>query len=87
MEPITPFWFKQRQCKLEPAGNGRSFKVSGPNLGEAFISIEKGENGSWKATLRQTADGPELASAVTDRPSEQAAWDVAFELYRGHVIT
>ncbi|MFO0842592.1 MAG: hypothetical protein U0797_09385 [Gemmataceae bacterium] len=84
MGPITPFWFKQRQCKAEPAGEN-TLKVSGPNLGEAFLQIAKNGDG-WKAGLRLTADGPDVATAVAERPGEGAAWAVAFELYREHVI-
>ena len=36
MEPVTPFWFKQRQCRMEPVGTDM-VKVTGPNLGEAFL--------------------------------------------------
>lgn len=84
MEPITPFWFKQRQCKLEPAGDG-VLKASGPNLADAFLRVEKGEGG-WKATLRDTADGPDSASAGVGHASERAAWEAAFELYRQRAI-
>jgi hypothetical protein len=84
MEPITPFWFKQRQCKMEPAGEN-TLKVSGPNLGEAFLHIAKNGDG-WKAGLRLTADGPDVATAHVEQPGEKAAWDTAFELYREHVI-
>lgn len=84
MEPITPFWFKQRQCKLEPAGENM-YKASGPNLAEACIYIAKNGDG-WKAGLRLTADGPDVATATADQPGAKAAWDTAFELYRAHVI-
>jgi hypothetical protein len=80
--PITPFWFKQRQCKAEPAGE-QALKVSGPNLGEAYLSVRP-DNGNWKATLRLLPDGPDVATA--DAPNERAAWDAAFELYREQVI-
>ena len=86
MSLITPFWFKQRQCKAEPAGSEHVLKVSGPNLAEAFISISK-VNGLWGAALRRTADGPDVASCPAEIPSEKEAWDAAFELYRTHVIS
>ena len=85
MGPILPFWFKQRQCKAEPAGEN-TLRVSGPNLGEAFLAIRREAGGLWRAALRQTADGPEVASADVDVPSEQDAWEAAFELYRNRVI-
>jgi hypothetical protein len=85
MQPILPFWFKQRQCKAEPAGDN-GLRVSGPNLGEAFLRIGQEENKRWQASIRLAADGPDLAAteAEFDDPSE--AWDAAFELYRTHVI-
>jgi hypothetical protein len=85
-QPLPPFWFKQRQCKAEPAGNDHTLKVSGPNLGEAFIRIEP-ENTRWRAALRLTADGPDVASTEANLESPQEAWAAAFELYRAHVIT
>jgi hypothetical protein len=85
MDPIPPFWFKQRQCKMEQVGDGQ-LKVSGPNLAEAYLRVTKGSNGTWKASLRQTPDGPDLATAQAEQPNVKSAWDVAFELYRTHVI-
>ena len=46
-EPITPFWFKQRQLKCEPAGSDHLLRITGPNLGDAFIRIQQDENGRW----------------------------------------
>jgi hypothetical protein len=86
MEPIPPFWFKQRQCRMEPAGNDHLLKVSGPNLGEAYLHVDKGEGERWKAGLRLAPDGPDVATADAEQPSAKSAWDVAFELYRTHVI-
>jgi hypothetical protein len=86
MPPITPFWFKQRQCKAEEAGDGDTLKVSGPNLGEAFLRIERGENNHWRASVRQTADGPELAATEPEFENSADAWEAAFELYRSQVI-
>ena len=83
MEPITPFWFKQRQCKSEPVGDG--LKVTGPNLGEAYLRVVQAERG-WQATLRTTADGPEVAGAEAEHANARAAWEAAFELYRQHAI-
>lgn len=85
MEPTTPFWFKQRQCKADPAGEG-VLKVSGPNLAEAYLRVAPGERGTWKATLRTTADGPDVAGAEAEHPDARAAWEAAFELYRQRVI-
>jgi hypothetical protein len=85
MQPIVPFWFKQRQCKSEPAGSEHAIKVSGPNLGEAFLSISPSSGSDWTATLRFVADGPAIATA-DGLPNSTAAWDAAFELFRERVI-
>jgi hypothetical protein len=86
MTPTLPFWFKQRQCKTEPAGSGQAIKVTGPNLAESFLSIAPAESGQWKAALGFAADGPPVATAE-GLPSAHAAWDAAFELYRERVIS
>lgn len=83
-EPILPFWFKQRQCKTEPAGDG-TLKVSGPNLPDAYLSVRSG-GGRWLGAFRTQPEGPELATAEAQEPTEQAAWNAALELYRQHVI-
>lgn len=86
MVPTPPFWFRQRQCKAEPAGDENTLKVSGPNLGEAFLRIERGENNRWRASLRPSADGPETAATEAEFEDAVDAWEAAFELYRTHVI-
>ncbi len=83
--PTPPFWFKQRQCKAEPAGEN-AIKITGPILPEAFLRIEREGAGPWRAALRLTADGPDEQTA-TELPGPKEAWDGAFELYRLHVIT
>ena len=85
MPPIFPFWFKQRQCKADAAGDDNTLKVSGPNLGEAFIGIARGENNRWRAFLRPSADAAETATEPEfENPSD--AWEAAFELFRTNVI-
>ncbi len=86
MLPILPFWFKQRQCKAEPAGDDKTLKVSGPNLGEAFIGIGQAENNKWRAFLRFTADGPEMASTQAEIDNPNDAWEAAFELFRTNAV-
>ncbi len=86
MSPIVPFWFKQRQCKTEPAGDDKTLKVSGPILGEAFIGIVLGDNQKWQAFLRLSADGPETVSTEPEFDNPTYAWEAAFELYRTNVI-
>jgi hypothetical protein len=79
--PTLPFWFRQRQGKAEPSGSD-TYRLTAPNLAEAFIGIGKAENGRWLPMLRQTADGPDLAKTADDFATAQEAWDAAFELYR-----
>jgi hypothetical protein len=83
MEPTLPFWFKQRQCKAEAAGE-RTLRVTGPNLAEAFLRIEP-VGDRWRAALRLTADGPDVSSSE-DIPTADEAWQAAFELYRVRMI-
>lgn len=85
MEPVTPSWFKQRQAKAEPAGSD-TFRLTAPQLGEAFIAIRLAENGRWSASLRSTADGPEVASTEPAYEDVVDAWGAAFELYRNHLV-
>jgi hypothetical protein len=85
MTPSPPFWFKQRQCKAEPAGDN-VLKVSGPNLGEAYLSIRPAPGGGWLASVRLTPDGPDAGATSEGSSSPTAAWSAAFELYRNQVI-
>ena len=83
MDPALPFWFKQRQCKLEKAGE-RTYRAAGPNLGEAFLHVEPAGDG-WRASLRLAPDG-EAVSSSEPAPTEDRAWQAAFELFRVRVI-
>jgi hypothetical protein len=85
MPPVVPFWFKQRQCQAEPAGDN-TLKVSGPNLGEAYIAIARGDNNRWRAAMRATADGPDVVGTEPEFDNPTEAWEVAFELFRTRVI-
>lgn len=88
MTPIQPFWFKQRQCKAESttgAPGENCLKVSGPNLGEALLSIAPEEGGTWSARLRTNVEGPDVAS-VAGLGNPRLAWEAAFEMYRLAVI-
>ena len=80
-EPILPFWFKQRQAKLEPAGEN-TFKAVAPQQGDAYLLIRRGENGFWSAVVRLKADGEDVAATPAEHETPGAAWDAAFELYR-----
>lgn len=85
MTVTAPFWFKQRQCKAELSGED-TLKVTGPNLGEAFLRIARGDAGRYLAAVRLAADGPDVAATPAEFEHPHQAWDVAFELYRTHVI-
>ena len=84
-EPILPFWFKQRQAKAESAGND-TYRLTAPNLREAFVSVRQDSEGRWGASLRLAADGPEVAVTTTAYPTQGDAWDAAFELYRRELV-
>jgi len=85
MEPIQPFWFKQRQAKTEPAGPD-TYRLTAPNLRDAFISIRQDGEGHWGASLRLAADGPEVAVTTTAYETPGEAWDAAFEMYRRELV-
>jgi hypothetical protein len=86
MQPILPFWFKQRQCKAEPAGGDTMLKVSGPNLGDAYIYIQPADNQRWRAGVRPAPDAADVSTTPAEMRSPRQAWDAAFELYRTHAI-
>jgi hypothetical protein len=86
MPPTYPFWFKQRQCKADPVDGAGLLKVSGPNLGEAYLGISQTEDLRWRAFLRAAAEGPEVAATEAEIENATDAWEAAFELYRTHVI-
>ncbi len=83
MQPDPPFWFKQRQAKLDAAGEN-TFKVTAPNQGEAYLVVRRGEDGRWVAAIRATAAGEDLDA--TESASEADAWQAAFELYRRAMV-
>ncbi|MCI0380317.1 MAG: hypothetical protein L0215_22260 [Gemmataceae bacterium] len=85
MTPVTPFWFKQRQAKLEEAGPDL-YKVTAPNSKEAYIGIRAGENGAFAAFVRRTADGADLAATEPVLVNRTDAWEAAFELYRNQFV-
>jgi hypothetical protein len=85
MAPVSPTWFKQRQAKAEPAGEN-TYRLTGPNLRETFISIRQAAPGRWAASLRYVLDGPEIATTEPEFDSAYDAWEAAFELYRSYVI-
>jgi hypothetical protein len=85
MTLVAPFWFKQRQGKAEPAGEDL-YRLTGPNLGPAFVGIRKGADGRWAGFVRMAADGPDVEATQPIYPTDTEAWYAAFELYRRHII-
>ena len=85
MQPVPPFWFVQRQAKMEPAG-ANTFRLTAPNQGEAFIFTERADNGRWSAGLKTAAGGPVVATSGTIWESEEDAWASAFEIYRNELV-
>ena len=85
MQPILPFWFKQRQGKMEPAGDDL-YRLTAPNSGEAFVGVRPVEHGQWHPVMRTKADGPDQAAPNLAFDSPQDAWDAAFEIYRVHIV-
>ena len=81
----VPSWFKYRQGKAEEAAP-HLYKVSAPNLQEAYVGIRPADDGRWQAFFRKTADGPDLAASESRWPTPGEAWDVAFEMYRRLMI-
>jgi hypothetical protein len=82
--PVTPFWFKQRQCKMEPAGSDSTLKITAPNQREAYLAVRP-VDGGFQAALRLDPQGDDLATSPT-LPASHQAWSWAFELYRTHVV-
>jgi hypothetical protein len=80
-----PFWFKQRQGTAEAAGPD-TYRLTAPNLGEAFIGIRAADGGRWRAALRSSADGPDVAVTEVEYGNADDAWGAAFELYRTNVV-
>jgi hypothetical protein len=84
MALVLPSWFKQRQCKAEEV-TANTYRLTGPNLREAFIRVES-VVGGWKAALRTAADGPDVLASHDPLPNEFEAWSAAFEFYRAEVL-
>jgi hypothetical protein len=85
MEPILPTWFKYRQGKAEAAGT-HSYRLTAPNLADAFLSIRATQNDRWQGVVRLTADGPDLGVSAPGLGNPGEAWEAAFELYRQHIV-
>jgi hypothetical protein len=84
MKLDLPFWFKQRQAKAEELATG-SYKVTGPNLPEAVLSVRIGQDLLWRGYLQPKADGPPVAESAEFSTSKEAM-AAAFDLYRTNMI-
>lgn len=85
MTPTPPFWFNQRQGKMEPAADD-TIQLTAPNLKPAFISVRQTDGGQWTATLRLEAGGEPVAVSGEEYASPEEAWAAAFELYRNALV-
>jgi hypothetical protein len=85
MPLTTPYWFPNRQGKAEEVGPNL-YRLTAPNLQEAFISIQQADQGRWSAALRLAKDGPDVAVTEAEFPGPYEAWEAAFELYRKHLV-
>jgi hypothetical protein len=85
MQPVPPFWFQQRQGKMEPV-QPNLFRLTAPNQGEAFAFVERADNGLWSAGLKTAADGAAIATSGPIWENEADAWSAAFELYRNEIV-
>jgi hypothetical protein len=86
MALILPSWFKQRQGKAEKLADEHTYRLSAPQLADAFISIRTGDNSLWSATLRANEAGPDVAATGPTYKTETEAWEAAFELYRQDIV-
>ena len=84
MQPTQPFWFKQRQAKLEPVAD-QTYKVTAPNQGDAYLVVRPAE-GRWQVGIRATPDGADLAVTGAEFATEAEAWEAGFELYRRTLV-
>jgi hypothetical protein len=80
MDLPIPAWFKYRQGEAKPAGD-HSYQLTAPLVDPTWIRIKQ-VDGDWKATLADSADGPDQVSTGAISGGEQDAWAAAFELYR-----
>jgi hypothetical protein len=85
MQPTPPFWFRQRQGKMENVDD-HTLRLTAPNQGDAFIGVRPGADGRWAGVLLQSAAGPEVERTPAAFATPQEAWEAAFELHRRHNV-
>jgi threonyl-tRNA synthetase len=88
--PTLPFWLRQRQVKVEPV-NETTMKLAAPQLPAYEAAIQPAPDaGGWYGVLYGPPDAGGqkalIAQAQQAVSAEADAWEVAFELYRRHVI-
>ena len=83
MKPVPPFWFLMRQGKMESVAP-ETYRLTAPNLQEAYISVRKSEPGGWLGVFRLQPDGADAGTAPAE--TEPGAWEAAFELYRLRLV-
>jgi len=83
--PTPPFWFKQRQGKIEPV-EGDLYRLTAPNLAEAFIALRPAGEGRYQPVLRLAREGPDVATGSHALECPEDAWEAAFELYRNYLV-
>jgi hypothetical protein len=81
----VPSWFKGRQGSAEEAGPN-TYKLTAPNVREAFLVIKPEGDGRYTAAVRFEASGPDVASSAGSVESPREAWEQAFEMYRKMLI-
>ena len=69
----------------EPVGP-ETYRLTGPNLQEALVSVRKADNGKYQGVVRLSADGPDLAVTEPVFDNLFEAWEATFELYRQKII-
>ena len=85
MQPTPPFWFCQRQGKMENLDEN-TLRLTAPNMLEGIIRILPEDNGRWAAALLASPTGPELTRSPTSFATPQEAWEAAFESHRTHNV-
>lgn len=87
VRPILPFWFRQRQIQSEQISDD-ALRLQGPNLPPCEIRIQPEPDGkNWRAiVVRLNGEPREVATGLAAEPHPQSAWQLAFELYRKHVV-
>lgn len=82
---ITPYWFDQRQCKAEAAGED-FYCITAPNMRPSYVGVRRLDNGRFQGYFRHEQDGPDDAITEVEFDTPYNAWEGTFELYREKMI-